>query len=215
MIPVMLDAALERGVDVVYGVRDDRSTDTRLKRWTAEAFYRLMRRLAGPQVPHNAADFRLMSRRAMDAVNDLPEYGRVYRLAVPWLGFPSTEVTYARAARSAGETKYPMRAMLRLAFDSVTSFSAAPLRLATWLGGLGLLTCLLIGGYVLGALVLGTAVPGWASLTVVITFLGACQLLSMGLLGEYVGRLFEAGQRRPTFLVAYDSHAEETRRVAG
>ena len=168
-------------------------------------YYRLMCRLVGKDIPFDAGDFRLVSRRVVDAVNGLPEDGRVFRLVIPWLGFPSAEVKYVRAERAAGVTKYNWSKMFRLAFDSVTAFSAAPLRLATWLGLLGGLLSAL---FVVGALVVklsGNSVPGWTSTVLAVSVIGAIQLLCLGLLGEYVARLFQSSQRRPQFLVGYDS----------
>jgi dolichol-phosphate mannosyltransferase len=205
VIPEFLAAAEAEDVDVVYGVRSDRSSDSWAKRTTARLYYRLMCRLVGKDIPFDAADFRLVSRRVVDAVNALPEDGRVFRLVIPWLGFPSTEVKYVRAERAAGTTKYNLSKMLRLAFDSVTAFSAAPLRLATWLGLLG---GALSGLFVVGALVIkltGRSVPGWTSTVLAVSVIGAIQLLCLGLLGEYVARLFQSSQRRPQFLVGYDS----------
>jgi len=131
VIAEFLAAVREQDVDVVYGVRSDRSSDTWAKRTTARMYYRLMCRLVGEEIPFDAGDFRLVSRRVVDAVNALPEDGRVYRLVIPWLGFPSAQVRYVRAERMAGTTKYNLSKMLRLTFDSVTAFSAAPLRLET------------------------------------------------------------------------------------
>jgi len=205
VIADFLTAAREEDVDVVYGVRSDRSTDSWTKRTTARLYYRLMCRLVGKEIPFDAADFRLVSRRVVDAVNALPEDGRVFRLVIPWLGFPSAEVRYVRAERAAGTTKYNLSKMLRLAFDSVTAFSAAPLRLATWLGLLGGLMSAL---FVVGALVIkvsGHSIPGWTSTVLAVSVIGAIQLLCLGLLGEYVARLFQSSQRRPQFLVGYDS----------
>jgi glycosyltransferase involved in cell wall biosynthesis len=205
VIAELLTAARERDVDVVYGVRSDRSSDTWAKRTTARLYYRLMCRLVGKDIPFDAGDFRLVSRRVVDAVNVLPEDGQVFRLVIPWLGFPSTEVKYVRAERAAGTTKYNLSKMLRLAFDSVTAFSAAPLRLATWLGLLG---GLLSVGFVIGALVIkasGQSIPGWTSTVLAVCVIGAIQLLCLGLLGEYVARLFQSSQKRPQFLVGYDS----------
>jgi polyisoprenyl-phosphate glycosyltransferase len=205
VIAEFLTAAREQDVDVVYGVRSDRSSDTWLKRTTARMYYRLMCRLVGKEIPFDAGDFRLVSRRVVEAVNALPEDGRVFRLVIPWLGFPSTEVRYVRAERAAGTTKYNFTKMLRLAFDSVTAFSAAPLRLATWLGLLG---GVLSGMFVVGALVIkltGRSIPGWTSTVLAVSVIGAIQLLCLGLLGEYVARLFQSSQRRPQFLVGYDS----------
>jgi len=204
-IAEFLTAVREQDVDVVYGVRSDRSSDTWLKRTTARMYYRLMCRLVGKEIPFDAGDFRLVSRRVVDAVNSLPEDGRVFRLVIPWLGFPSAEVKYVRAERAAGTTKYNFTKMLRLAFDSVTAFSAAPLRLATWLGLLG---GVLSGLFVVGALVIkltGRGIPGWTSTVLAVSIIGAIQLLCLGLLGEYVARLFQSSQRRPQFLVGYDS----------
>ncbi|WBQ04949.1 glycosyltransferase family 2 protein [Kribbella sp. CA-293567] len=205
VIAELLAAARDQDVDVVYGVRSDRSSDSWPKRTTARLYYRLMCRLVGKQIPFDAGDFRLVSRRVVDAVNALPEDGRVFRLVIPWLGFPSAEVAYVRAERAAGVTKYNWSKMFRLAFDSVTAFSAAPLRLATWLGLLG---GLLSSGVVVAALIIklaGRSVPGWTSTVLAVGVIGAIQLLCLGLLGEYVARLFQSSQRRPQFLVGYDS----------
>lgn len=205
VIAEFLAAARKADVDVVYGVRSDRSSDTFLKRTTARMYYRLMTRLVGRSIPFDAGDFRMVSRRVVDAVNGLPEDGRVFRLVIPWLGFPSVEVSYVRAERAAGTTKYGLGRMLRLAFDSVTAFSAAPLRLATWLGLLG---GAVSAAFAIGALAIklaGRSVPGWTSTVLAVSVIGALQLVCLGLLGEYVARLFQASQRRPQFLVGYDS----------
>jgi dolichol-phosphate mannosyltransferase len=205
VIADLLATARDKDVDVVYGVRSDRSSDSWPKRTSARLYYRLMCRLVGKEIPFDAGDFRLVSRRVVDAVNGLPEDGRVFRLVIPWLGFPSAEVQYARAERAAGTTKYNWSKMFRLAFDSVTAFSAAPLRLATWLGLLGgLLSCLVV----VGALIIkmsGRSIPGWTSTVLAVGVIGAIQLVCLGLLGEYVARLFQSSQRRPQFLVGYDS----------
>ncbi|MGW7565398.1 glycosyltransferase family 2 protein [Streptomyces tendae] len=206
-IPDMLALARAEGLDIVYGVRADRSSDSGFKRWSAGLYYRLMRRLAGPSVPAQAGDFRLLSRAAVDALRALPDQQRVYRLLVPWLGFPSGQVTYERAPRTAGRTKYPLGRMIRLAVDSVTGFSAAPLRIATWLGGGAFVVCLGLLVYTLTAFALGRTVPGWTSLFTGIVFIGAVQLVCVGLLGEYVGRIYTAVQNRPTYFVRHDTAA--------
>jgi dolichol-phosphate mannosyltransferase len=204
-LPEMLVAARDQQVDVVYGVRSDRSTDTVFKRWTAKAYYRLMRRLMGSGVQSDAGDFRLMSRATVDAVNSLPDHHQVLRLVVPALGFPSTQVTYRREPRAAGTTKYPLSRMVRLTVDSLTGFSTAPLRLATWFGlGGALLTALMLG-YAMLAWVTGRTVSGWTSTFVAVAAVGAVQLLCLGLLGEYVGRLYTQMQGRPSYYVAHDS----------
>ncbi|MCW3843171.1 glycosyltransferase family 2 protein [Micromonospora yasonensis] len=197
------------GLDVVYGVRADRSRDTRFKRWTAAGYYRLARRLVGEQVPGQAGDFRLLSRAVVEALRELPERNPVLRLVVPWLGFPSGEVAYERQARAAGRTKYPLSRMAGLAAESITSFSAAPLRVATWLGLAGVAVCGVLVVAAVLAWFAGATVSGWPSLYVAILFLGAVQLLCLGLLGEYVARIYTLVQGRPAYAVASDSAAGE------
>ncbi|MDP9814560.1 glycosyltransferase family 2 protein [Spirilliplanes yamanashiensis] len=214
VIAEMLLLAESAGLDVVHGVRTDRRTDTPFKRWTAGLYYRLVRRVVGAAVPANAGDFRLLSRAAVDALTELPEHLPVYRLLVPWLGLPSGEVAYARASRAAGRSKYPLSRMVRLALDSITGFSAAPLRMATWLGCAGVALCVVLGGAALAAYLWGSVVPGWASMFVALVFLGAVQLLCLGLLGEYVARIFTTVQSRPAYVVAFDSHAAPRRHAA-
>jgi dolichol-phosphate mannosyltransferase len=205
VIATMLQAARSQGVDVVYGVRTDRSTDSAFKRATASAFYRLMGRAAGTSAPSHAGDFRLMSRATVDAVNVLPEHHRVLRLVVPALGFPSASVGYQREPRAAGRSKYPLTKMLRLSLDSITGFSIAPLRLATWFGLLGGAVALLLLAYALVAFLTGHTTPGWTSTFVAVAAVGAVQLLCLGMLGEYVGRMYTQLQGRPSYFVAYDS----------
>jgi len=204
----MLTLARTQGLDIVYGVRSDRSSDTVGKRGTASLYYRLIGRLSGVSVRANAGDFRLLSRATVDALKQLPERQPVYRLLVPWLGFPSGEVRYVRARRAAGRTKYPFRKMMALATDSVTNFSAAPLRLATWLGLISFFFCLCMFIYVAVSYVLDATVRGWASMIATVLFLGGAQLLCLGLFGEYLGRLYAAVQGRPSYFVAYDSAVE-------
>ncbi|MFC0533205.1 glycosyltransferase family 2 protein [Phytohabitans kaempferiae] len=203
----MLRLAREKNLDIVYGVRADRRADSAFKRWTASVYYRLMRRIAGNDVPAHAGDFRLLSRAAVEALRELPERRPVLRLVVPWLGFPSGEVSYEREGRAAGRTKYPLSRMIALAADSVTSFSAAPLRVATWLGLAGVAICGVLVVLAVVAYFLGATVSGWPSLYVAILFLGAVQLLCLGLLGEYVARIYTAVQARPAYYVAEDTDA--------
>jgi dolichol-phosphate mannosyltransferase len=205
VISEMLAKARDEHVDVVYGVRSDRSSDTVFKRTTAGVYYWLMRKLVGTWVSPQAGDFRLLSRQVVDVLVALSEQRPVYRLIVPSLGFPSAEVTYTRAERVAGETKYPLSKMVRLSLDSVTSFSAAPLRIATWLGIVTFLVCLVLIFTGLGAWRFGVTVPGWTSLYVAVLLLGGFQLICLGLLGEYIGRIYAAMQDRPQFLVAFDT----------
>ena len=205
LLPQMMAAAREGAVDVVYAVRTDRSTDSLFKRLTAAAYYRLMQRLVGGHVNADAGDFRLMSRATVDAVNSLPDHHRVLRLVVPALGFPSTTVPYRRAPRAAGRTKYPLSRMLRLTIDSLTGFTVAPLRLATWFGLGGALATAVLLAYAVVADLSGRTVPGWTSTVVVVAAVGAVQLLCLGMLGEYVGRLYTQMQGRPSYFVARDS----------
>lgn len=205
VLPQMLAAAREQHADIVYGVRSDRSTDTFFKRVTARAYYRLMRRLAGVQLAADAGDFRLMSRATVNAVNSLPEHHRVLRLVVPALGFPGAEISYRRETRAAGATKYPLSRMVRLTVDSLTGFSVAPLRLATWFGLGGATATALLLAFALIAYVTGHTVPGWTSTFVAVAAVGAVQLLCLGLLGEYVGRLYTQLQGRPSYFIAHDS----------
>jgi dolichol-phosphate mannosyltransferase len=208
-IAAMLQAARSQGVDVVYGVRTDRSTDSAFKRGTAALFYRLIGRSAHGAVSH-AGDFRMMSRATVDAVNVLPEHHRVLRLVVPALGFPSTSVGYRREARAAGRSKYPFAKMLRLSLDSITGFSIAPLRLATWFGLIGGVAAVGLLVYAFVSFLTGHTTPGWTSTFVVVAAVGAVQLLALGVLGEYVGRMYTQLQGRPSYFVAYDSLEQPT-----
>ncbi|WP_309244258.1 glycosyltransferase family 2 protein [Micromonospora parastrephiae] len=206
VIAEMLRVAREDDVDVVYGVRADRSTDTAFKRNTARVYYWLMRRLVGGELPAQAGDFRLLSRDVIEVLRRLPERAPVYRLLVPSLGFPSAEVRYVRAARAAGETKYPLRRMVALAWESTASFSAAPLRLATWLGMCSFLLCLVLIAFGMVVHVSGATIPGWTSMFVAVLLLSGVQLVCLGLLGDYVGRIYATLQNRPAFHVGFDSH---------
>ncbi|MGL4173628.1 MAG: glycosyltransferase family 2 protein [Actinomycetota bacterium] len=205
-IAVMVDAARSQGVDVVYGVRTDRRTDSPFKRISAGLFYRLIGQIAGQSGPAQAGDFRLMSRATVNAINALPDHNRVLRLVVPALGFPSTHVGYRRETRVAGTSKYPLARMLRLSVDSVTGFSIAPLRLATWFGLLGGLAATGLLLYAFISFLIGQTTPGWTSTFVVVAAVGAVQLLCLGMLGEYVGRMYTQLQGRPSYFIAYDSH---------
>ena len=205
VIGEMLAVARGQGVDVVYGVREDRSTDTMFKRVSARLFYRSIRALSDVDAHVDAGDFRLMSRATVDAVNALPEHNRVLRLVVPALGFPNASVGYARAARAAGDSKYPLGKMIRLSVDSVTGFSIAPLRFATWLGLIGGIAALGVLVFALVSMLIGNTLPGWTSTVVIVAAVGAVQLLALGILGEYVGRTYAAVQARPEYFVAHDS----------
>ena len=199
LIPQMLEMALNGKLDVVYGVRLKRSTDTFFKRSTAKIYYSLIRKLLGQEISEGAADFRLMSRPVVSELLDLSEVNRVYRLLVPWLGYKSGVIEYERESRKAGKTHYSISSMSRLAIDSITSFSAAPLRLATWLGVAGMFVALVLTVFSLAAHLTGNTNDGWTSLLIVQVFFGAIQLLCIGLIGEYISRIFSETQRRPMY----------------
>jgi dolichol-phosphate mannosyltransferase len=210
VIASMLAKAREQGVDVIYGVRVDRSTDSWFKRTTARTFYSTMRTISGTKAMSDAGDFRLMSRATVDAINDLPPHNRVLRLIVPALGFPSDIVEYRRDERAAGTSKYPFFKMLKLSLDGVTGFSVAPLRLATLLGLGGGLAAVLLGLYAIAASISGHTVAGWTSTVLIVSSVGAVQLLCLGLLGEYIGRMYTHMQGRPAYFIAYDSYTAAT-----
>ncbi|WP_231757880.1 glycosyltransferase family 2 protein [Microbulbifer elongatus] len=197
-IAAMIDAFVA-GNEVVFGVRTERDTDTWFKRMTAEGYYRVMQRL-GVDLVFNHADFRLMSRRAVDTLLEYPETNLFLRGMVRELGFRSTTVSYARRPRLAGESKYPLRRMLSLAWRGVTAYSIAPLRAITLLGLLaGTVSLVLIAWVLVVKMFSGSAVPGWASIMVPVLFIGSVQLLCLGVIGEYLGKIYEEVKRRPRY----------------
>jgi len=211
LIPEMLATALRKQVDVVYGVRSDRSSDGWLKRTTARYFYTVTHWLTRGQAMREAGDFRLMSRPAVDAVTSLPEAGRVLRFVVPALGFPSDAVTYPRERRAAGRSKYGLWHMLQLSLDSITGVSTAPLRLASFIGLAGALIALVVGVATVVAHQMGNTLPGWTSTVAIVAAFNAMQLLCLGIVGEYLGRTHQYLQNRPTYFVASDSLVDEVR----
>jgi len=200
VMPRML-AAFEAGHDIVYAVRSSRQTDTFFKRATATAYYRLLERL-GVEIVFNHADYRLMSRRAIEALREYPESNVFLRGIVPQLGYPSTTVEFVRHERFAGESKYPLRKMLALAWQGVTSFSAAPLRAITALGvGVSVIS-LALGGWALWVRLFSPdAVPGWASIVIPLFLISGVQLLSLGIIGEYLAKIFLETKRRPLYFI--------------
>jgi glycosyltransferase involved in cell wall biosynthesis len=195
-------ARWREGYDVVYGVRSKREGETWFKRGTAAAFYRLLAAMqGGVAIPADAGDFRLMSRQVVLTLRALREQHRFVRGLVAWVGFKQTSVTYDRPARFAGETKYPLRKMLRFAIDGITSFSIVPLRFATWLGVFAGALAIATAAWALIQGIRGHVVAGWTTLMIVVA-LGSCaQLLMIGILGEYVGRIYEQVKQRPLYLV--------------
>ena len=202
VIPEML-ALWREGYHVVYGVRTDREGETAFKLWTAKLFYRLINRLSDVKMPVDAGDFRLMDRRVVDVLLSMPERDRFLRGMVTWVGFRQAAVMYRRAARRAGESKYPFLKMLKFATDGVVSFSFTPLRLAVWSGFISIALALAgIAWAILERLLSEDWVRGWASIFVAVLFLGGVQLVTLGVIGEYIGRIYAEVKRRPLYVVA-------------
>ena len=202
--PELIVDMIERwraGADVVYAVRESREGETRMKLYTAHIFYRLMARLAKLELPVDSGDFRLMDRRALDALLAMPERSRFLRGMTVWIGFTQTAVTYKRAARTSGETKFTLRKMLRFSFDAISSFSYFPLQLATLIGFLIALVAFLAIPLTIVARYSDIFVPGISSTLVVILLLGGIQLMTIGVIGEYVGRIYEEVKGRPLYVV--------------
>jgi dolichol-phosphate mannosyltransferase len=202
VIPQLFEKYRE-GFDVVYAQRRTRDGETWFKRATAKLFYRLIRRMTTVDIPVDTGDFRLMSRRVVRDLRRLQEQSRFVRGLVTWIGYNQTPVMYDRDRRYGGDTKYPVTKMMKFALDGITGFSSQPLRLASH-GGLLLATSslALMGVFTIYKLVGGAGlVPGWTSLMVAVLFLGGLQLLAIGILGEYIGRIYEEAKRRPLYLV--------------
>lgn len=189
-----------KGCDIVYGIRKEREHDTLLKKTSALAFYRLMK-LMGIDVVYNHADFRLISRRALDTLSEFREVNLFLRGIIPLLGFRTAQIYYNRLERSAGVSKYNLRKMLSLAFDGITSFSVVPLRIISVLGLFFSCLSLSLGVWVFVSYLLGRTVPGWASTVLPIYVIGGIQLLSIGLIGEYLGKIFKEVKARPRYII--------------
>ena len=195
----MVDA-YHNGYDIVYGVRSSRKTDTFFKRFTAESFYKLMK-LLGVDIVFNHADYRLMSKRALQGLSQFKEVNLFLRGIVPQIGYPWTTVEYERHERFAGESKYPLKKMLAFAFDGITSFSVKPMRMILNLGAVVFVISLLMLLWALIARVTGSSVAGWTSLMGSIWLIGGIQLLSLGVVGEYVGKIYSETKARPRFII--------------
>lgn len=190
------------GFDVVYGVRRRRSGETLFKRATAAAYYRILRAMVGVPIPLDAGDFRLLSRPVVKALQALRETNRFVRGMVSWVGFRQTAVYYDRPERFAGETHYPLRKMIRFALDGIASFSTLPLRIAVWLGvGAGFVGLFVAVWAAYEKFVAHATLPGWSALMVAICLASSAQLLMIGVLGEYIGRIYEEVKRRPLYIV--------------
>ena len=188
------------GCEVVYGVRSERKTDSFFKRASAQSFYKLMLHM-GVEIVYNHADFRLMSRRALDEMEGFKEVNLFLRGIVPLIGFQSGVVTYERHERFAGESKYPLKKMLNFAFDGITSFSVKPIRMVTTLGIIIFAISILMLIYFLITWCIGWTVPGWTSIVVSVWAIGGLQLLAIGIIGEYIGKIYMETKARPKFIV--------------
>lgn len=202
LLPAMIEEMDRQGADVVYAVRRARAGETAFKRGTAKIFYRLLSRMSDVEIPIDAGDFRLMSRRSLDALLSMPEQARFIRGLVAWVGFRQVPIVYDRAERFSGVSKYPLAKMISFAFDAVTGFSTAPLRMAShvglWLVAASLLLLIYIGLSWLAE----RTIQGWTSLMLVVVILGAVQMFVLGMIGEYLGRLYIEAKRRPLYIVA-------------
>ncbi|MDB5691963.1 MAG: glycosyltransferase [Alphaproteobacteria bacterium] len=202
LLPEMMAVMDRQQADVVYAVRRARAGETAFKRATAKLFYRGLSKLAEIEIPLDTGDFRLMSRRALDALLSLPEQARFIRGMVAWVGFRQVPIVYDRAERHAGRTKYPLSRMVRFAFDAVTGFSTAPLRFASHIGLWLVAASVLLLIYIAFAFLTGATIQGWTSLMLVVVVLGAVQMFVLGMIGEYLGRLYIEAKRRPLYIVS-------------
>jgi glycosyltransferase involved in cell wall biosynthesis len=196
-------ALWREGYQVVYGVRAERAGESAFKLWTARVFYRLINRLSHVEMPLDAGDFRLMDRRVVEVLLSMPERDRYLRGMVSWIGFRQAAVLYRRAPRRAGSSKYPLAKMIRFATDGLLSFSLTPLRLAIWTGFASI--ALALAGIVWALVVrlyTNDYVKGWASIFTAVLFIGGVQLITLGIIGEYIGRIYAEVKRRPLYVVA-------------
>ena len=199
----VIDKFIEKfyeGCDVVYGVRSERKTDTIFKRTTAQAFYKMMKTL-GVDIVYNHADYRLMSKRALDALADFKEVNLFLRGIVPLIGYKSDIVLYERNERFAGESKYPLKKMLSFAFEGITSFSVKPIRLILTVGIIMFISSLIALLYFLVLWAIGRTVQGWTTVVASIWMLGGIQLLCLGIIGEYIGKIYIESKARPKFII--------------
>lgn len=190
------------GNDVVYGLRTDRKGESAFKLWTAKVFYRLINRLSETKMPFDAGDFRLLDRRVVEVINAMPERARFLRGMVSWTGFKQVSLPYERAARHAGTSKYPLAKMISFAMDGIISFSLVPLKLAIWTGFLAI--WIAVAGIIVAIvdrMLNKQLTRGWASLFVAVLFMGGVQLVSLGILGEYLGRIYTEVKRRPLYVI--------------
>lgn len=200
LLSSMLDK-MKEGFDVVYGKRTERDGESTFKKVSASLFYRFLNQMSETKIPRDTGDFRLISRRALDALLLMDEENRFIRGMVSWIGFPQSELLYSREARFSGETKYPLKKMMRLAIDAITSFSTKPLKLASKIGftlaffGIIFIIKVVIDWYI------GNVVTGWSSLMATILFIGSAQMFVLGIIGEYLGRVYTEAKNRPLYII--------------
>lgn len=199
VLPKFIDA-YKNGYEIVYGVRKDRSSDTLFKRATAQGFYKLMNSM-GVNIIYNHADYRLMSKRVLEHLSEFKEVNLFLRGLIPLIGYKYTEVHYERNERFAGESKYPLKKMLAFAFDGVTSFSVTPIRLISGIGFLMFLFSFFMGIYIIINKTLGNTTSGWSSLMISIWFIGGIQLVALGFIGEYIGKIYREVKARPKYFI--------------
>jgi dolichol-phosphate mannosyltransferase len=214
LLPEMLAVMESEHADVVFGHRLERPGESWFKKVSARGFYALLSKLSGTTIPIDVGDFRLVSRRVIDVLNAMPEQQRFLRGMIPWIGFRQVPIDYAQAPRFAGKSHYPVRKMVRLGLDALTGFSVIPLRLATYLGFAVSVIAALLGLYAVLAAATSHVVSGWTSLMVVVLFLGGTQMLVIGVLGEYVGRIHDQSRNRPLFIIRDVVRSTEVRLVA-
>lgn len=200
LLPQMMDL-MDGGADVVYGQRIYRDGEGALKKATAYLFYRILSRVTDVHIPVDTGDFRLASRKVIDALNNMPEQYRFIRGMVSWIGFRQVALPYRREPRYAGVTKYPLRKMIRFASDAITGFTIAPLRLSSYLAAIFFVVAVLLGIYVIWSWLVLSAVKGWASILLAFLVFSGVQLVMLGVLGEYVGRTYMEAKRRPLFVI--------------
>ena len=192
-----------QGIDLVYGVRNRDNQETPLKRWTSRWFYRFFNQMAHTRMPEGGGDFRLLDRKVINALKSLPERNRFMKGLYAWVGFSSQAITYEQPARAQGESRFNYWKLWNFALDGIVGFTTWPLRVWSYLGVCVALLSFFYGGYiVLRTLLLGVDLPGYASLTAGVMFLGGMQLISIGIIGEYLGRLFIESKQRPLYIVA-------------
>ncbi|UFZ02158.1 glycosyltransferase family 2 protein [Bradyrhizobium ontarionense] len=202
LLTPMYEMMAREGADVVYGQRRSRAGETHFKKWSAEAFYRLLARITRVHIPVDTGDFRLMSRRISDQLVQMPEHDRFIRGMVAWLGYKQVAYEYDRNPRFAGSTKYPLLKMISFAADALISFSMVPLRIATYVGALLTTGLTFVGIAAVISWIFSGTVPGWTSLTLLVVMISSVQLLVLGLIGEYVGRIYIQSKNRPLFLIS-------------